>query len=249
MQDKSYLDKKYFIDIVRYNWPYCNRNNIIYEIVKNFCFDWTTTKKCYVYFVECSGCKKISMHLSFEKIGDYLFTEASGSRVKFIFDMNIDIDSKLIRSQPTSFFVIDKRIPRVIRDLITEAEGCIKMNYLTGASACIRKAIYEFIKKEKSEGEEYDEQIKSLKTKFPNVNTKYFDTLKGIQEISSNKLHEYSWDKLNSNHIKLFIFTLKTILHDIYIIPKEKERAFKEIQKIQADIKKDKKVKKEKNKN
>ncbi len=44
-----------------------------------------------------------------------------------------ELDEHIFFSVPTSFFVIDERIPRIIRELITEAEGCVKMNFLTGA--------------------------------------------------------------------------------------------------------------------
>jgi hypothetical protein len=53
--------------------------------------------------------------------------------------------------------VLDNRINVTIRELITEAEGCLKMNFLTGASACIRKAIYELLVLEEATGEHYEE--------------------------------------------------------------------------------------------
>ena len=55
------------------------------------------------------------------------------------------------------FFVIDQNIPRIIRELVYEAEGCLKMNYTTGASACMRKAIYELLIDQKVEGSNYEE--------------------------------------------------------------------------------------------
>ena len=65
-----------------------------------------------------------------------------GSYMINSFSDEIDIDSSIFYSVPTSYFVIDKRIPKIIRDLITEADGSLKMNFLTGSSACMRKAIY-----------------------------------------------------------------------------------------------------------
>ncbi len=70
---------------------------------------------------------------------------------------------------PTSFFVIDARIPGIIRELITEAKGCLKMNFLTGASSCARKAIYELLVIERAEGADYETRIKSLKPKYGRV--------------------------------------------------------------------------------
>ena len=156
MRDNSYLDRKYFIDSYVYNCPFCNRNNVRYSIESEFSFDWTDAKICYAIFVKCLSCKKESMHLSYEEI-------TKGPSHSLDFKDKIDIDSKIFYSVPTSFFVLDDRIPVNIRELITEAEGCLKMNYLTGASACMRKAIYELLVKEKAKGEYYEEKIKLLK--------------------------------------------------------------------------------------
>jgi hypothetical protein len=153
------------------------------------------------------------------------------------------IDSKVFYSVPTSFFVIDNRIPRIIRELITESEGCLKMNYLTGASACMRKAIYELLVIEKAEGEDYEGKIKFLKKKYPESDPNLFDILSHIQDMTSDKIHEQSWDRWDSKYLKLIIETLKTVLYDIYVIPKIKADRSKLIQEMRADLKKDKKRK------
>ena len=180
------------------------------------------------------------MHLSYEDIR---------SPNRGFFEGNIDIDSKIFYSVPTSFFVIDSRIPSVIRELITESEGCLKMNFLTGASACMRKAIYELTIKEKAEGEDYESKIKSLKSKYPSIDSELFDILAHIQSMTSDKIHEQSWDKWDSPNLKLIIETLKTILHEIYVSPEIKAGRFKTIMQLKEDIGKDKKDKKKLNSN
>lgn len=230
MEDKSHLDKKYFIDQDVYNCPYCNRRNLKYDFMRSYWFDWSNKKKCYVYFVRCSSCEKESMHLSFEEIDN------TGG-----FIQNIDIDSKIFYSVPTSFFVIDSRIPRILRELISEAESCIKMNFLTGASACTRKAIYELTIIERAEGEDYEKKIKFLKTKFTNINPEFFDILGSIKDMTSDKIHEQSWDKWDSQNLKLFIETLKSILHEIYVIPDERKKRTSEISKLWKKVSNNKK--------
>ena len=145
MPDDSYLDRKYFIDADYYNCPYCNRNRLPFTLTNQVEFDWKSDKKCYAYFVKCHHCENVSMHLSYEDIAHPVY-EGGMRRPEYITYYNFedeldDIDSKLFYSVPTSFFVMDDRIPRIIRELITEAEGSLKMNFLTGASACIRKAL------------------------------------------------------------------------------------------------------------
>jgi hypothetical protein len=162
------------------------------------------------------------MHLSYEALVRY-----SHGRDLVINDDVKDIDSKLFYSVPTSFFVIDSRIPAIIRELITESEGCLKMNYLTGASACMRKAIYELLIKENAEGKDYESRIKSLKSKFPSINSELFDILSAIQDMTSDKIHEQSWDKWNSPNLKLIIETLKNVLYEIYVSPEIKKGKLK----------------------
>jgi hypothetical protein len=179
------------------------------------------------------------MHLSYNDILDNIRHIGSHS----IFKNGIDIDSNIFYSAPTSFFVIDERIPRILRELITEAEGSLKMNYLTGASACTRKAIYELLIIEKAEGDDYDTRIKSLKKKHPNSDPNLFDILAHIQDMTSDKIHEQSWDKWDSANLKLILETLKTVLYDIYVIPEIKKERSLNIQRLQEELKKDKQKK------
>jgi len=231
MSDHSHLDTKYFIDDKVYNCPFCNRRNVVYRLAFHNGFDWSKERACYVYLVQCTSCWKTSLHLSDRKL-----VENDGSRV---FNTS-NLDDFIFYSVPTSFFVIDERIPRIIRELITEAEGCLKMNFLTGASACTRKAIYELTIREKAEGDNYEERIKSLKTKFPQIEPELFDVLAHIKDMTSDKVHEQSWDKWDNKHLKLFLETLKVILHEIYVIPDERRKRSLSISSLLPDVFKDK---------
>jgi len=48
-----------------------------------------------------------------------------------------------------------------------------------------------------------------------------FDNLGDIQDMTSEKVHEQSWDKWDSNALRLIIETLKIILYEIYVQPKK----------------------------
>ena len=239
MQDESYLDKKYFIDSKIYNCPFCNRRHVSFTLKYVRSFNWSENKTCYVYFVECNSCRNESMHLSYTNIyefSSYTHTYHFKSEVK-------DIDSHIFYSVPTSFFVLDERIPSIIRELITEAEGSLKMNFLTGASACIRKAIYELTLIEKAEGDDYQTRIKYLKIKYPDSDPTLFDVLAHIQDMTSDKIHEQSWDQWNSRYLMLIIETLKTVLYDIYVQPKLKQERSNLIQKLLQQVSGDRKEK------
>jgi len=106
------------------------------------------------------------------------------------------------------------------------------MNFLTGASACARKAIYEFTILQECKGENYDERIKELKSKFVQIDQELFDVLGHIKDLTSDKVHEQSWEKWDSSHLVLFIETLKAILHEVYVVPDDRRRRSQTIQKL-----------------
>lgn len=236
MEDQSALDKKYFIDEEVFNCPFCHRNNVVYIVIKRFQFNWNKDKVCHVYLTKCTSCENVSMHLSYQDIIDKQRGVHHRGTNYICFLPDIDIDASIFYSQPTSFFVIDNRIPGILRELITEAEGCLKMNYLTGASACMRKAIYELLVYEKVEGDEYETRIKSLKKKYPDSDPSYFDILASIQDMTSDKIHEQSWDEWDSPNLKLIIETLKSVLYDIYVTPQIKKERSVEIQKLREKV-------------
>lgn len=234
--DHSNLDSKYFVDIHKYNCPFCKRRHVSYFIREKHQFDWTPEKECYLYLVRCMSCKKESMHLSFK---DIKIKQAKHLDIgwvhSFVFDEDTpEIDEYFFYSVPTSLFAVDSRIPNKLRKLFTEAEGCLKSNYLTGASACVRKIIYELALKENAKGDNYDERIKSLKGIKKEVDPTYFDTLLTIQQVTSDKVHENAYDGWESKHLKLILSTISEVLQEIYVIPeirKEKRSSILELKK------------------
>jgi len=234
--DNSNLDAKYFIDKYVYNCPFCNRRNVSYFLNNaHNKFDWTPEKKCYVYFVVCDSCGKESMHLSFEKI-PLSVTNFNTGKLRFNIDGGEELDNKFFYSVPTSFFSLDKRIPKTLRELITEAEGCLKSNFLTGASVCARKIVYELATLQKAEGSNYDERIKSLKKIRSDIEEDYFDTLLTIQQITSDKVHEQSYDGWQAKHLRLILSTLVELLNIMYVIPEIRKEKRKAILSLKDEI-------------
>jgi len=137
--DQSHLDSKYSIDRYKYNCPFCKRGHVSYSVKGRGQFNWDNNKECHLYIVQCDSCGKISLHLSWHKLGLYNEQFSASGVTAGDEEYNIDeldIDQLFFYHQPTSFFAVDKRVPHIIRELITEAEGCLRMNFLTGASAC-----------------------------------------------------------------------------------------------------------------
>ena len=169
------------------------------------------------------------MHLTYRDLQDQGFGFS-----KFVDDVNLD--EAFFYSVPTSFFVIDQRIPRILRKLITEAEGCLKMNYLTGASACTRKAIYELLGLAGAVGQNYDEKIKDLKSRNLDIDAELFDIIGHIKDMTSDHVHEQSWIAWDSSNLCLFLETLRTILHEIYVVPEEKKDRISSVRTLREQL-------------
>lgn len=175
------------------------------------------------------------MHLTFQSLQQENWGSAR-------FRNDVDLDAAFFYSVPTSFFVVDARIPKVIRELITEAEGCSKLNYLTGASACTRKAIYELLALQKTTGPNYDDKIKDLASKHLSVDSELFEILGHIKDMTSDHVHEQSWIAWDSKHLQLFLGAFKAVLHEIYVVPDEKRNRADSVRALKAQLGKAKAV-------
>lgn len=224
MPDQSHLDAQYFVDDHVYNCPFCNRRHVAYHIYDYASFDWTDKKKCTCIFVACDSCGRKSMHLSYsppklQHLGNY----GGNNRYRFSEQDKAApprvLDDAFFFSVPTSFFSLDDRIPRVLRELLIEAQGCLKSNFLTGASACARKLVYELAVSSGGSGDNYEDRIKSLKAVYSAVDPTFFDTLLTIQQVTSTKVHENSYDGWEAKHLRVILAALSESLHEIYVVP------------------------------
>lgn len=248
--DLSHLDQKYFLDERRYNCPFCNRKSVVYTVIDKENFNWSDDRKVYIYLVRCEerACNKVSMHLSdfnFPLYGDSFGFRPDNLKEETEYHPE-ELDDYFFFHQPTSFFTIDTRINSKLRDLLSEAENCLKMNFLVGASACVRKTIYELITLEKVQvvktngRTDYVESIKKLKRKFSRVPVDYFDALSSIQELASDKIHEDSWKAWDSKKLKILIELTKNVLHEMYVSPEEQKSRVGVVSQLLASFKSDK---------
>lgn len=224
------MGNKIIINTYQHNCSHCGTKGANYTKVQFLKIDENKDKCIYAMFLTCKVCGKISMHLlkdlnldnEYYNVSQYFEGFYSGG--KYIIE-NADIehlDEHIIMSIPTPTFIIDAGIPKHLRDLLIEASKCIKENALTGASACIRKAIYQFLSKENASGDNYDDKIKSIKNNWPQISD-YLDVLKGIKGITSDQVHEDSFATFSSEEAKLYISILEEIFREVYVIPKERK--------------------------
>lgn len=249
--DQSGLDKKYFLTKDTYNCPYCKRGSINFTIKRHFEFDWSNDNVVHGYLVTCAGCECTSLHLSYIQF----FSLDSG--FMWLYDVNgnqtdmtkveQELDDLFFYNQPTSFFTVDSKIPKIIRELITEAEGCLKFNYLVGSSGSLRKAIYELLKHQKALGSNYEDKIKWLKKKYPNIYPGYFDILANTQDMTSENLHEQEgdWKPWSAKDLRLLIATVKEVLYELFVTPAQQAKALDDVLKLKerSSFKKNNKTK------
>jgi hypothetical protein len=181
------------------------------------------------------------MHLTFRRLPTFYLGSFNGQdQWQFYFEEGADVGAILnqvfFHSVPTSFFVLDERVPRVLRELLTEAEGCLKGNYLAGASACARKIVYELGILGSASGENYEDRIKSLKQIHSEVEPTFFDTLLTIQQVTSSKVHENSYDGWEAKHLRTILAALAEVLHEIYVVPALREDRRKAILALKGEL-------------
>ena len=241
MPDQSQLDQCYFVNADVYNCPFCNRRHVSYSVYREVDFDWTEAKNCRAFFIQCHSCRKRSMHLTFKALdteSSILFENERRRRFRISeqTDAEASLDQFFFYSVPTSFFVLDARVKAVLRELLTEAEGCLKSNFLTGASACARKIVYELAVLEKASGDDYESRIKSLKTIHADVEPEFFDTLLTIQQLTSEKVHENSYDGWDAKHLRIILAALREVLHELYVAPAIREDRRKSILNLKDEL-------------
>lgn len=245
--NNSDLNNKYFIDDKAFNCPFCGLRNTEYTILAILEHDLSMTKKGKIIFVRCNRCKKISVHfapydISYTcntgEIGVYSVGELySLQHISFHNSKNddspfdVDLDSKIYHSIPSSFFTMDERIPKKMRQLVDEAQECKKANLKIGASACLRKLIYTLLSDQlnKKAGKEnvslkdlgyehYSDCIKDFKEYHPNL-TVFIEPLEDITGITSDQVHENSWDEISSKDIEICLVSIKDLLDELYVQP------------------------------
>lgn len=244
------IDKKRIINAQQHNCAHCGTKGANYYGIKFIVVDENENRKLGILTIRCKCCNKITTHIIknvHERATDFSHDGGSYYPGGFYWDgcyhqvveKFSDLDDNIIMSIPTPTFIIDAGIPSKLRNLLIEALKCLKENALTGASACIRKSIYEFLLKEKAVGANYDEKIKSIKGNWSHL-SEYLDVLKGIKGVVSDQVHEDSFESFSSDEIKYYIDILEEIFREVYVIPQQRQHRKEAIFAKFNAVKKDK---------
>ncbi len=253
--DRSHKDKKYFINGSTYNCPFCDRNHVKCSVSETGSYNASNTKTVYYYLVCCDDCGNISFHLSNYELITHKRGTAYGGGSNFAFPpqerKNIhssdgktieygrsvpildekgnpkELDDVFFYHQPSVSFTIDERIPTSIRKPLSEACDCLKSNFLTGASACLRKSIYKLLQHQKIPEKDktgYDKRIDALKEKYSKIDSGLFDNLKAVHGLTSQEVHENDWQDFDAHTLRFLLEITKEVLIEIYVVPDEKQK-------------------------
>lgn len=245
-------DKKRIINAQQHNCAHCSTKGANFYDIKFIVIDETANKKLGILTLRCSCCHKITTHL-IKNIPngrtDFEYEGPSQSPECFywyggchdITENFAELNDNIIMSIPTPTFIIDSNIPKKLRDPLIEAGKCVKENALIGASACVRKAIYEFLLMQGATGNNYDEKIKSIKNNWAHLSD-YLDVLKGIKGVVSDQVHEDSFEAFSSDEIKYYVDVLEEIFREVYVIPKQRQERRNAIFEKFNIVKQDKEV-------
>lgn len=116
------------------------------------------------------------------------------------------------------FLTLDDSVPRPLRALLDEADGCLRMSFLVGAGACAGRTLDLLLAEQGLTDGDRGEQILQLGKKHPAVSESF---LRGLSLVMNNPAG--SWDEARAT---LSIAILKAIAYEIYVLgPERKERA------------------------
>ena len=116
------------------------------------------------------------------------------------------------------FLTLDDQVPLPLRALLDEADGCLKMSFLTGAGACASRTLDLLLAEQGLGDGDRADQLLQLGKKHPAVAESF---LRGLALVTNHP--GGAWDE---PRVTLAIAILKAIAYEIYVLgPERKERA------------------------
>lgn len=254
--DLAHRDDQYFIDEEAYNCPFCKRGNVHYKLFEYDSYDRSNNEEVFYYISQCLSCSKKAIHMSRYDLAIHnlsfvfppkkrvpSYADRGGHVLSYqnipIHDQDgqeiLTLDQAFYRHEPAHYFNLDERIPKAIRLPLEEAGNCLSSDYLTGATACLRKAIYKLLqvndipaKKGERQFLKYDQRVDLLESKCEEeqilISNDAFTDLKDIHYVSSQELHDDDWEEFDSSKLHHLMIVMQEILYELYIVPDERTK-------------------------
>ena len=127
------------------------------------------------------------------------------------------------RTATPRFLTMDRRVPDAIRTLVEEADGCLNMNFATGGSACIRRAIRKTFEVEDVEADDWASSVQALGQKHQGVAPTLFQV---IELLGAGE------EPLHNDALRAIIATFKGILYEVYVLGEERAETLAYLSKL-----------------
>jgi hypothetical protein len=124
-----------------------------------------------------------------------------------------------VESVSPTFLASNDHVPQALRDLLNEADGCLQSGFLTGGTACARRALDLLLTVAKTKGEAYEERLDSLCERH------------GVPKALTNILAQCGnasvteGTKFSTEVLQLFVVTMRAVVYELYVLgPERAER-------------------------
>ena len=118
-----------------------------------------------------------------------------------------------------AFLATHDHVPQALRDLLNEADGCLQSGFLTGGTACARRALDLLLTVAKTKGGTYEEGVETLCERH------------GVPKVLTNILAQCGnasatdGAKFTSEVLQLFVVTMRAVVYELYVLgPERAER-------------------------
>lgn len=126
-----------------------------------------------------------------------------------------------------AFLSIDPRAPVGVRELLIEADGCLKAGFLTGGTVCAQRAVQTLLQHEGAEGASYEARLHALSQKYPSVPQSLFALCIRLGDTPA-KEHP----ALDVERLKVLTVALKIMLYEIYVLGPDRADRLKYLQQM-----------------
>lgn len=129
-----------------------------------------------------------------------------------------------------AFLATDDYVPGAFRDLLSEADGCLEKGFLTGGTACGRRALDLLLTVAKTEGTTYEERLQSLGEKH------------GVSKMLTSILVQCGGASSRDNAtlsvevLQLFIVTMKAVVYELYVVGPERTQRLQYVSRLVTSV-------------
>src|SRR5262249_24700250 len=125
------------------------------------------------------------------------------------------------------FLNVDNRAPAAVRELIAEADGCLKAGFLTGGTVCAQRAIQTLLQHEGAEGPSFEARLHALSQKYPSVPQSLFALCIRLGDSVGKEN-----PTLDVERLKVLTVALKIMLYEIYVLGPDRADRLKYLQQM-----------------